>query len=44
MAVLDVTPNGLLLREIASGLSVDEVTRSTEAEIRVDKDLKMIQV
>ena len=44
MAVLDVTPEGLLLREIAPGLSVDEVTRSTEAEIRVDKDLKMIQV
>jgi len=44
MAVLDVTPDGLLLREIAPGLSVDEVTRSTEAEIRVDKDLKIIQV
>jgi len=44
MAVLDVTPHGLLLREIAPGLSVDEVARSTEAEIRVDKDLKIIQV
>lgn len=44
MAVLDVTPDGLLLREIAPGFSVDEVTRSTEAEIRVDKDLKIIQV
>ena len=44
MAVLDVTPNGLLLREIAPGLSVDELARSTEAEIRVDKDLKIIQV
>ena len=44
MAVLDITPHGLLLREIAPGLSVDEVARSTEAEIRVDKDLKIIQV
>ena len=44
MAVLDVTPEGLLLREIAPGVSVDEVTRSTEAEILVDKDLKIIQV
>ena len=44
MAVMDVTLEGLLLREIAPGLSVDEVIRSTEADIRVDKDLKMIQV
>ena len=44
MAVFDVTSEGLLLREIAPGLSVDEVTRSTEAGIKVDKDLKIIQV
>ncbi|MFN8007066.1 MAG: CoA-transferase [Terriglobia bacterium] len=44
MAVMDVTPEGLLLREIAPGLSVDEVTRSTEADLKVDKDLKMIQI
>jgi len=44
MAVIDVTPQGLLLREVASELSVDEVCRATEASLRVDKDLKIIQV
>ena len=44
MAVIDVTPQGLLLREVASELSVDEVSRSTEASLRVDKDLKIIQL
>ncbi len=44
MAVIDVTPQGLLLREVASELSVDEVCRATEASLRVDKDLKIIQL
>ena len=44
MAVIDVTPQGLILREVAPGLTVDEVRRATEAELKVDKDLKIIQV
>jgi 3-oxoacid CoA-transferase subunit B len=43
MAVIDVTPQGLLLREVAGDLSVDEVCRATEASLKVDKDLKIIQ-
>jgi 3-oxoacid CoA-transferase subunit B len=43
MAVIDVIPQGLLLREIASGLSVEEVSKATEASLKVDKDLKIIQ-
>ena len=43
MAVLDVTPQGLILREIAPGLAVDELRRVTEAELKVDKDLKIVQ-
>jgi len=44
LAVIDVTPQGLVLREVAAEVSVDEVCRETEAGLRVDKDLKIIQV
>jgi len=37
MAVVDVTPAGLVLSEIAPELGVDQVRRSTEAELRVDE-------
>jgi 3-oxoacid CoA-transferase subunit B len=42
MAVLDVTPGGLLLKELAPQVKVEEVARFTGAEIRVDKDLRMM--
>lgn len=44
MAVVDVSPSGLILKEIASELTVDEVRRQTEAELIVDKDLQVIQI
>jgi len=44
MAVIDVTPQGLVLREIAPKLTVEEVARVTEPELKVDKDLRVIQV
>ena len=37
MAVLDVTPRGLRLSEIAPGLTVEQVRRATEAELIVDE-------
>jgi 3-oxoacid CoA-transferase subunit B len=37
MAVLDVTPRGLRLTEIAPGLTVEQVRRATEAELIVDE-------
>jgi len=37
MAVLDVTPRGLRLREIAPGLTVEQVRKVTEAELIVDE-------
>ena len=40
MAYLRVTPEGLLLEEIAPGLTVDDVQRATEAKLRVSPDLK----
>jgi 3-oxoacid CoA-transferase subunit B len=36
LAVINVTPRGLLLREVAEGASVDEVRRATEAPLQVE--------
>ncbi len=38
LAVVDVTPKGLMLRELAPGVSADEVHDATEAEIIVGLD------
>ena len=42
MAVIDVTPEGLVLRETASGLSAADVQKNTEAKLRIAEDLKTI--
>jgi len=40
MAWISVTPEGLVLEEIAPGLSVDDVQRVTEARLRISPQLK----
>ncbi len=40
MAYLRVTPEGLLLEEIAPGLTVEDVQKATEAKLRVSSELK----
>jgi 3-oxoacid CoA-transferase subunit B len=44
LAVLDVTPEGLRLRETAPGVSVEEVLAATEAELLVDEALQRAAV
>jgi 3-oxoacid CoA-transferase B subunit len=44
LAVIEVTPKGLLLREVAPGLSADDIESVTDAPLIVSKDLKEIQL
>jgi 3-oxoacid CoA-transferase subunit B len=42
LAVIDVTPGGLVLREVAPGYSADEICEMTGAPVQVSPDLKEI--
>jgi len=44
LAVIDVTPNGLVLREVAPGVSEDEVRERTEPPLTVADDLREMAV
>lgn len=44
LAVIEVTPQGLLLREIAPGFTAEEVQKVTEAKLIVPKELKEIEL
>ena len=41
MAVIEVSPNGLILREIAEGLSVEDVIKATEAQLIIPDNVEM---
>lgn len=43
-AVFDVTPNGLVLKEIAPGLTPEDIKGVTDAEFTVSPDLKAYQI
>ena len=43
MGVIEVTPNGLVLKEINSEFTVEDVQAATEAKLIVADDLKQIQ-
>ena len=43
MAVIDVTPNGLVLTEIAPGLTADDVQRATEPTLILSPTLKVME-
>ncbi len=40
LAVMDVTPDGLVLRETAPGVAIEEVLNSTDADLIVDNSLQ----
>lgn len=44
IATIDVTLEGLVLREVANGIAVDEVVRRTEPSLKVSPDLRTITV
>jgi acetate CoA/acetoacetate CoA-transferase beta subunit len=44
MAVIDVTPGGLVLKEIAEGTTVEQVKAATEAELMVSPNLGTFSV
>lgn len=44
LAVIEITPEGLLLREVASGLSAEDVQSVTEPELIISPDLTEIQL
>lgn len=44
LAVIDVTPQGLVLKETAPGVTVEAVRKVTEPELRVDPGLRTYQV
>ena len=44
LAVIDVENNGLLVRELLPGVSVDELQAITEPPLRIADDLKPLQV
>jgi 3-oxoacid CoA-transferase subunit B len=43
-AVLDVTPNGLVLVEVAEGYSAEDIQACTEPKLIVSPDLKTIRL
>jgi acetate CoA/acetoacetate CoA-transferase beta subunit len=44
MAVIEVTPAGLVLKEIAPGLTTDEIQTATEPQLIIASDLKEIEL
>ncbi|GAC1657398.1 MAG: hypothetical protein NVS9B12_09470 [Vulcanimicrobiaceae bacterium] len=44
MAVIDLTPEGLMLRELAPGVSIEDVRAATQPRLHVPLDPKVMQL
>ena len=44
LAVIDVTPKGLVLRELVEGMTAEEIQKKTEPKLKVPADVKTIAV
>ena len=44
MAVLDLTKEGFLLKEIAPGFTVDDIKAASEAPLRIDPEIREIRI
>ena len=44
LAVIEVTPDGLVLREVAPGVTPEAVQKVTEPKLRIDENLKTISL
>ena len=44
LAYIEVTPQGLLLKEVAPGVTAEEVQKATEAKLRVSPELRTMAV
>lgn len=44
MGVMECTKDGLVLKEIAEGVTLEEIMKVTEAKLIIDKDLKVMEV
>lgn len=44
MGVMEYTQDGLVLKEIAEGVTLEEITKATEAKLIIDKELKIMEV
>ncbi len=44
LAVIDITPQGLVLREVAPGVTPEDVQKVTEPKLRISPELRTIKV